>query len=107
MRLIICLSLFLVSCTDFPTILPQERCSTLLDTQNIEIHQDQPYYKGVCQCQLYEWNSGHIGKIGKPSTKPLLYCDKNAGFSPDSTGVIYLWEESIRLWLNRKDSPKK
>lgn len=101
MRLIIFLSLFFVSCTDFPTILPQERCFTLLDTENVEIFKGEPYYKGVCQCQMYEWNSGRIGKLGVPSTKPLLYCDKFAGFSPDSTGTIYLWQENIRLWLQR------
>lgn len=103
MRLIIFLSLFLSSCTDFPTILPKERCFTLLDTENIEVFKNEPYYRGVCQCQLYEWNSGHIGKIGAPVTKPLLYCDKFAGFSPDSTVEIYTWQETIRLWLNRKN----
>lgn len=104
---IIFLSLFLASCTEFPTILPQERCFTLLDTENVEIFKNEPYYKGVCQCQMYEWNSGHIGKIGSPTTRPLLYCDKFAGFSPDSTGTIYLWQESIRLYLNRQSKKAK
>ena len=98
---IICLSLLLSSCNNFPTILPQERCFTLLDTENIEIFKDEPYYKGVCQCQMYEWNSGHIGKIGQPTTRQLLYCDKFAGFSPDSTGNIFKFQEEVRLWLIR------
>jgi hypothetical protein len=98
---IIFLSLLVAGCNGFPTISPQERCFTLLDTENIEIVKDETYYKGVCQCQLYEWNSEHIGRISTPITKPLVYCDKFAGFSPDSTGEIYKFQESVRLWLKR------
>jgi hypothetical protein len=94
----------LVSCNQFPTRAPQQRCFTLLDTENIEIINGEQYFKGVCQCQMYEWTKDHIGKIGEPITRPLLYCDKNAGFSPDSTGKIFTFQESIRLLLNRQNN---
>ncbi len=103
MRQIIFLSLFLVGCTDFPTILPQERCVTILDTEHSTVMNGEEYFKGVCQCQMYSWSREFIGKIGKPNTKPLLYCDKKAGFSPRSIGEIYIWQENIRLWLIRKE----
>lgn len=107
MRLIIFLSLFLVGCTDFPIILPQERCTTILDTEHSTTMNGEDYFKGVCQCQMYSWSRDFIGKIGKPTTRPLLYCDKNTGFNPASIGNIYVWQESIRLWLIRKEKHLK
>jgi hypothetical protein len=107
MRQILFLSMFLASCNQFPTITPKERCFTLLDTESTTNDGVDTYFKGVCQCQMYEWTKGHIGKIGEPTTKPLLYCDKFAGYSPDSTGKIYAWQESIRLFLNRQNTPNQ
>jgi hypothetical protein len=110
MRLIACLSffslIFLAGCDDFPTIQPQERCVTILDTENVQEINDILYYTGVCQCQLYQWSAEGIGKIGTPTTRPLNYCDKFAGFSPKSTGAIYSWQEAIRLWLLRHETKK-
>lgn len=107
MRAIILISVFLSGCNSFPTILPQERCFTVLDTENIEIIKGEPYYKGVCRCRMYEWNSSHIGPITEAVNKPLNYCDKFAGFSPDSTGTIYAWQEEVRLWLNRSSKKNR
>lgn len=103
MRAIVFLSIFVVGCDSFPVIAPQERCFTLLDTENVEIINDEPHYKGVCRCSMYQWSESYIGKITEPISKPLNYCDKFAGFSPESTGTIYTWQEKIRLWLNRKN----
>jgi len=101
MRQIICLSLFLVSCKGgFPTIAPQERCFTLFDKSLIV--DDEQYLSGVCRCAMYEWTGSHIGRITEATSKPLVYCDKHAGFNPESTGAIYNLQESIRLWLNRR-----
>lgn len=90
--LILLLIIFLNGCNGFPTIQPQERCVAVLES-------DQGQY---CRCHMYEWTSSHIGRIAESVDHDVMYCNKLIGFSPDSTGNIYTWQESIRLWLNRK-----
>lgn len=108
-QLIRCLSLFLlVSCkTNFPTIQPQERCFVVLETQLDQglpelLDESPKMYSGHCRCHMYEWTASHIGRITDSVNHDLSYCDKMGGFNPDSTGAIYNWQESIRLWLNRQ-----
>ena len=96
MRLIICLSLFLMGCNEFPSIQPQERCFVILNTTLDDSH---------CRCHMYEWTKDHIGRITESENKPITYCDKMGGFKPDETGRIYEWQESIRLWINRQNKP--
>lgn len=101
MRSILLLSLFLVSCkTEFPTILPQERCFVVLEAQQEQL------YTGHCRCHMYEWTQSHIGRITESVNHDLAYCDKMGGFRPDELGEIAAWQESIRLWLNRMSKKK-
>jgi hypothetical protein len=95
--LTICLSvLILASCkSGFPTIEPQERCFMVLETEL-----DQTY-TGYCRCHMYQWSSSYIGRVSESVNHELSYCDKMGGFSPESVGNIYIWQEDIRLWLNR------
>lgn len=102
LRLMLLLTLFLsVSCNDkFPSILPQNRCvSVLLDEKIIE---GVPYYAGYCRCHLYEWTIDHIGKVSDSVDYELKSCDKLIGFQPDTYQKIWSWWEEIRLWLVRK-----
>ena len=87
---------FLSSCDSMPTITPKERCMVVLES-------DVGQY---CRCHLYEWNSEHIGRISDSYDKDIMYCNKLIGFSPDDTGAIYTWQESIRLWLKRQKRGK-
>lgn len=89
--LILLTIIFLSSCNNFPTIAPQERCMAVLES-------DVGQY---CRCHMYQWNSDTIGRIGDSYDKDIMYCNKLIGFSPDSTGKIYSWQESIRLYLLR------
>lgn len=99
--LILLLITFLSSCkNDFPAIKPQVRCvNVLLEEKIIE---GVPYYAGYCRCHLYEWSSSRIGRIGDSVDYELAKCNKLVGFEPDTYGTIYMWWESIRLWLNRQ-----
>ncbi|MEY3787126.1 MAG: hypothetical protein RIQ94_184 [Pseudomonadota bacterium] len=90
--LILLLITFLSSCDDFPTIPPQERCVIILESDS------GPY----CRCHLYHWSAEGIGRIGESKDYDVMKCDKLIGFSPDSSGAIYAWQESVRLWLKRK-----
>ena len=103
--LIICLSIFLVSCkTEFPAIAPQERCFVVFGEAVDD--GEKKYYSGHCRCHLYEWTSSHIGRITESVNKDILYCDKLGGFRPDELGAVYTWQESIRLWLKRMSKNK-
>lgn len=93
LALIICLS----GCQGIPTIAPQERCIVVLES-------DVGQY---CRCHMYEWTSAHIGRITESYDKDIMYCNKLVGFSPDSTGAIYTWQEQIRLFLNRQTKKSK
>lgn len=109
MRLIIFLSIFLVSCkTEFPTISPKEKCYTVFDLkQIIDVNGEQiPFYSGHCRCFLYEWNEQHIGRISEPVNYELEKCDKMGGFAPKESAEIYSWQEEIRLWLIRMKKKK-
>jgi hypothetical protein len=88
--------IFLSGCDDFPKILPQERCLIVLESD------EGPY----CRCHLYEWNTDRIGKVGDSKDYDIMKCNKLVGFSPESTGTIYLWQEEVRLWLKRKGKNK-
>ena len=91
-KLMLLLILFLsASCNSFPTITPQERCVAVLES-------DVGQY---CRCHLYGWSQEKIGRIGKSVDHDIMYCNKLIGFSPESTGNIYLWQEKVRLWLIR------
>lgn len=94
-RLILILPLIsCLSCqTNFPTIAPQERCVVVLES-------DQGQY---CRCHMYKWDSSGIGRTSESVDHEVMYCNKLIGFSPDSTGAIYEWQESIRLYLNRQN----
>ena len=102
---ITCLSLlFLMSCkSGFPTIQPQEKCYTVLESKKTETIEEKEVvlYEGHCRCFLYEGSSSHIGRISTPGNYELSKCDKMGGFAPDEDGNLYIWHESIRLWLNR------
>ena len=87
---------FLSSCNNFPTITPQERCVVVLES---DIGQ-------YCRCHMYQWNSDTIGRVGDSYDKDIMYCNKLIGFSPDATGEIYKFQESMRLWLKRKGKVK-
>jgi hypothetical protein len=92
LKLMLLLTLFLsVSCNDFPVITPQERCVVVLES-------DVGQY---CRCHMYQWTEGNIGRITPSVDHEIMYCNKLIGFSPDSTGAIYLWQEKVRLWLIR------
>lgn len=82
--------IFLSGCNGFPTILPQERCVIVLES-------DQGSY---CRCHLYEWSKDHIGRISDSVDHEIKYCDKLIGFRPDTYGRVYTWWEEIRLWVN-------
>lgn len=99
--LILLLIIFLSSCKrDFPAIKIQVRCvNVLLDEKIIE---GVSYHSGYCRCHLYEFTSEHIGKVGESIDYDSMKCDKLVGFDPDTFGTIYMWWESIRLWLNRQ-----
>ena len=90
--ILIGLSTILISCQGIPTIKPQERCVVVLES-------DVGQY---CRCHMYEWTSSHIGRITESYDKEIMYCNKLVGFSPDSTGAIYTWQASVRLWLKRQ-----
>jgi hypothetical protein len=92
--------MFLSSCKDdFPAIKPQVRCvNVLLDEKNID---GVLYYSGYCRCHLYAWTLDSIGRVGESTDYELLKCNKLIGFEPDTYGTIYMWWESIRLWLVR------
>lgn len=98
---ILCLSLFLGGCGDFPTILPQERCFVVLDELSVII-EGVSYSSGHCRCHMYEWTESHIGRITESVNHELNYCDKMGGYNPQSTANIFTWQEEIRLWLKRK-----
>lgn len=91
--LILASTIFLSSCQEFPTIKPQERCVVvLMDTI------DESY----CRCHMYSWTGDGIGRITESINYELMKCNKLIGFNADSTLEIYTWQESIRLWLKRR-----
>lgn len=82
----------LSGCNDFPVITPKERCTVVLSG-------DEPH----CRCVMYEWSSESIGIVGTPQNYPIDKCDKLTGYSPNDYTAIYNWEDSVRLWLNRRE----
>ena len=92
--LILLTTSFLNGCETFPTIKPQERCMIVLES-------DVGQY---CRCHQYGWSKDFIGRIGDSYDKDIMYCNKLIGFSPDSSGEIYIWQEKIRLYLQRNTS---
>ena len=100
--LILLLINFLSSCKDgFPTIEPQVRCINVLLVEK-DVDGDK-FYSGYCRCHLYEWSADRIGRVGESVNYDLLKCNKLIGFEPDTYGKVYIWWESIRLWLSRKN----
>ena len=86
MRLIILLSLFLVSCRTPETSL--ERC--LVDIKHYS-----------CICHKYEINKSYIGKIGETYEKPFEYCDKMIGFTTDNWGELRYYLGRVQNYFHR------
>lgn len=98
LKLTLPLTIFLSGCDDFPVIEPKERCTiVLMDT--IE--------ESYCRCTLYGWSREEIGPIGDSSNYPINKCNKFTGYSPEDYTDIYLWQDSVRLWLIRQEKKRK
>lgn len=86
---------FLSSCKDgFPKISPKERCMVVIA--------DRPE-ESYCRCHEYSWTQEGIGRTSESTNYEIQKCNKIIGFSPDDTVAIYNWQESIRLFLLRKN----
>jgi len=77
--LITCLNLGCATVT-LPELADHERCV-------VSIEHDK------CRCHLYRVSAKEVGRVSDSYDKPLPYCDKLIGFSPDTWVEYVLWFE--------------
>ena len=83
-----------------PAIKDSERCVTVMEVVSVN-EAGEELITGHCRCGAYRFSIDGIGWIDpdKNYNKPLSYCNKMVGWTPDQWKNLYTDFENLRLWL--------